>query len=529
MKVPDINSKNSFKWLFALIIVFYSILYTNYLIKDPILSRDDLLLILPLKSIYTFTDYINAVKNNYVLDFQPVRDLTFYINVKLNDLAGISTFHLFNFILFIFSIYLVRNLLRVLGFSVVSVLVSTTFYAAHPLMVSSVGWISARKHILALVFILLALIDVLKKKDITLKSILYYFLSILSHQIFILLPCWFWIYFAIKKNRIGLIKLAVMSVLGVLVLFVGVLKTFYLEMGNVTYKYFHWTENISRYVLSIGRSLIQIIFPYSISTDYYQGSILNLIGIPLLILGLFALYKGKNRQNAILWMLLAFLSHVLTCITFINDTYLYLPLICLLISLNYYFQENPLLRVRVREKYFILGLMLILLTMKTIGASQMWRSDKDLWQYSYKNEESPYTSIVLGSYLLKHNEELGLEFIVWGVNNYDLISNQNIFNFFIETIYKSNLSTQKKIKIFKDCYVDFDVYKAFYALTLLEGSETQLKDGVSLLKPLLKKINIYQTTQTKGMTIIEILKKICLKSNAQGQACFELGIEYQKE
>ena len=522
MKLSKIHS--SFLYLFVCLVfgVFYSVLYFNYLQKDPILGRDDVLLVYPLKSISTLNQYVTDVKNNTILDFQPIRDLTLYLNIKTIEWSGISTFHITNFVLFLFSIFLFMKLLDALEFLRNQIIWSGILFASHPLMVSSVGWISARKHSLGLVFLLLCLLSFIKHRKITIFSILCYAFSILSHQIFILFPAWLFLYARCKKIKLDKVRSLVLSFIGLVVLFLGVLKTFFLEMGNVTYKHFHWYENISRYVLSVGRSVSQVILPISISGDYYQGSILNLLGIPLLILCLFFIYKSKNRLDPFLWIGLAAVVHIPTYIAFTNDTYLYLPLICVIVSANYYFL-NMSFQINSKIKFASLLFYISLLLTKTISASQMWRSDLDLWRYSYSNEPSPFNSILYGTHLLKYDEKVGLEFIIWGANNYDLIGNKAVFFSFLDIISRSSLPIQKKIEVFKDCYRDHEIYKAYYGRSLLEGTNEQMLLGINILKPLLKDEKSYPPG-SQGTTIIQSIKQLCLDHKDKIQVCKDLGL-----
>jgi membrane-bound metal-dependent hydrolase YbcI (DUF457 family) len=316
-----------------------------------------------------------------------------------------------------------------------------------------------------------------------------------------------------------------MSTLGLSVLIIAITKTFYLEMGNVTYKQYHWTENVSRYVLSVGRSVVQVFFPITISTDYYQGSILNIAGIPFLIIGLYVLFKGKNRNDSLLWIGLAVLSHILTYIAFINDTYLYLPLVCVLISVNFYFINNPLPINKITSSCIVLFCFGLLVT-KTLNASQMWRSDKELWQFSYLNEGSPHSSLLLGSYLLKHDEKLALELIEWGAKNYSLSGNRIAYIFFLETINESNLPIQKKIQIYSDCFVDHDANKAFFASALLKGTNDQMIRGVEMLNPILKKISKQKELVSYLPKILKEIKIDCTNDKAKSWTCQELNLTY---
>ena len=528
LKLETMKVNKFYFGLCFFIALSHGLLYYNYFQYDPVLARDDTTLILPLKDVGSFFEYVKAVRSNAILDFQPIRDLSFLVNIKIIQLTNISTFHITNFALFILSIFLFIRLLDILGFSRYQIVSSSLIFSAHPIMVSSVGWISARKHSLALVFVLFALHNYFKHKKLTFTSIVFYFLSILSHQIFILFPAWILLHSKIKKQKVELGRFAFMSVFGgtVLVMALGFLKEIGgLDRVNVSYKSFTFMENISRYVISAGRTVVQIFFPVSISAEYYQGSVLGIAGIPVLILFILLLYKSKNREDSLLWISLAVLFHLPIFVTFINDTYIFMTLICTIVSLSYYFKNNPL-NINSKIKTVSLIICLFLLMTKTFSASQMWKSDLSLWQYSHKNEGSPYTSIILGSQLLKHNEKLALEMIVWGVSNYDISINWNIFIFFLTSIHSSSLPVQQKIKILSDCYKVHEVYEAFYALTLIEGNYEQMKEGIKRMKPVLEHIKILENQNIKGITIISELRSLCRIVSEKGQACAELGVAY---
>jgi hypothetical protein len=163
---------------------------------------------------------------------------------------------------------------------------------------------------------------------------------------------------------------------------------------------------------------------------------------------------------------------------------------------------------------------------KTLNASQMWRSDKDLWQYSYENEKSPFTSIILGAYLFKYNEKVALDFMVWGVKNYDIRSNKLIFYLFMENIYKSTIPIQKKIQILNECYTDHQLYREFLAVALLEGTEDQMNKGIEILKPDMKFIDTFEKREVQGISTVKAIKSLCLRLKSKERACIELNVEY---
>jgi hypothetical protein len=293
-------------------------------------------------------------------------------------------------------------------------------------------------------------------------------------------------------------------------------------MGNVTYEDYTLAENISRYVLSVGRSMSLLLVPISISAAYDQGNLLNLAGIPLIVLTLFLFRKGK--EDTLLWLLLAALSHILTYIAFVHDTYLYLTLICLLVAGNFYFQNNPL-KLAKEGKLAIPLIFLAFFTYKTIDASKMWLTDLGLWQYSHANEKSPYSAIILASHLMPHDEELGLSFLEWGAENFNFFSHRPLLIFFLHTVYTSSIPIERKIKILEDSSIDHEIYKGYLGLTFLEGSHQQMEKGVAILKPLLLPESEY-TPDSEGIKILKSIKYLCKNIPGKAEACDRLGITY---
>ncbi|MES2527848.1 MAG: hypothetical protein V4598_12215 [Bdellovibrionota bacterium] len=516
------NLKKYFDFaFFGALALFFIVVYSHYWLTDPVLQRDDILLIRPLDQIRSFGEYLQFAMNNTVLDVQPLRDLTLWINLKFQHMLGYPFFHAVNFLIFFVSIILFRKLLKVLEFSSQAIYLSLLIYSIHPVMVSATGWISARKHSLALVFLLLSLISFIKEKKITIPMIGWFFLSVLSHQIFILFPVWVFLYSKYKKFPQDKTKFSILAAVGFLLFALGTYKTFVMGMGNTTYETFSFFENISRFILSSGRAMSLLLFPVSISGAYDQGHPLNLLGIPLIVMTMAVFYKQK-AWDSLLWILLGALAYALTYIAFVNDTYLYLPLICLLIAFNYSFRARPLKLPSV-IKNFVLIFCLSLLVLKTISASKMWKSDLDLWRYSWENEGSPYSQIQLSQSLIPLDQEKGIEFLRAGARNFDLVSHREILKYFLTTIYTSNLPIEKKIEIMKECYVDHIIYNSWYGLTLAEGNDFEMREGTGMLKKVLEPEENY-VEGSDGRKIYASLKYLCRNFPGKDVVCKELNI-----
>ncbi len=513
--------KHSDYFIFILIIIFFAFLFKDYWTTDTVLTRDDLPIIVPLSKVESFTDYFRLVKNNTILDVQPVRDLSLLFNLAVLNLTGKPWFRGFNFIIFSLILLLTIRLMKRLNFGKPAIYFSLLILAMHPVMVSATGWISARKHTLALLFLLLALVSFLKDKKITRSVNLWFLLSVLSHQIFILFPLWLLIYFKFLNIKVPRARLCTLIAVGMIGFIPAFFKTFVFKMGNTMFMRESLGENISRAVLSIGRAVSQLVFPVSLSAVYDQGNPLNLIGIPVLILTLAFFYKKKS-MTALTWLSLAALAFAPTLFTFVNDTYLYLPFISSLIACNYYFAENPVKLPRPLI-YSFLFVFIGLLSVKTISAAGMWRSDFELWKYSFENEKSPYTKILLSRSVIPVQPEYGLELLIEGVKGFDLSTNENVTSFFLPKIYTSPLPIQRKIEIFRECYIDSILYQSYFGLTLAEGNEAQMWEGIKILKKVLQPEESYPEG-SDGRKIYAGLKYLCKNFPGKEVVCSELAI-----
>ncbi len=498
------------KYLKAIILLVVMCVHFQYVRFDTMLNRDDNVLIPPLSRIENFSGYVSAVKLNQILDVQPVRDLTFLINIKIHEWTGFSSFHLFNLIFFLIAILLVGRLLETLKFQRSTVLTGMAIFAFHPLMVSAVGWVSARKHTLAIIFALLAIIDFIKKEDVTLKGAVWYFLSILSHQIFCLLP--FWILFMAwnKQWKLNWKKFGVMIALAWSVVILATVKTFLLNTGNTVYLKPDYLTNISRYVLSIGRSFTLIVLPVSVSAFYWQGSLWNITGIPLLIGFLFTLYRHPLRNKTLPWMLLAMLAHLPTYIAFVNDTYLYLTLICTIVCAGYLF-ESPVFSNR--NRLILTTVILALLLVKTISISSMWRNTQNMWSTSYDNEPSPHNAIGISGFVKDPQEALSL--LSWGAKNYDF-EDRNLMNYFFTSVIHAPVDRAKKVRIFEESLRDDPKYKSTFAFFLLEGDDNEIQRGISLLKEVIAGKIVPSDFENKLFQACKKNNTICEQLNIPG-------------
>lgn len=519
MKISEQQIKKITPYLLSLIGIFYLIVYFPLLKNDPFLQRDDLRIVSPLEAVSDFAGYVEAVKTDLIPDVQPIRDLSYFANIKVFALTGLKTFHLTNLLLLTVCIFLFMKILTHLKFSPKAVLFGTLLFAFHPILVSGFGWISSRKHVLGLLFIFLAIDQILKKEKLNLVSVLSYLAAICSHQIFIFFPAWVLVYFKGYKIKLDKRLYAVMIIGGVIVFSIGFFKTFYIGTGDDSYALYSLSEHISRSVLSAGRAATLIMSPVVIAAVYGQGSFYNLIGIALFIIYFFLIYKSKTSKDSFIWVTLAVLTFGPSLIAFVNDTYLYLPLATFIISTLF------LVRDHINKFAPVALLIVILFAIKTVTASKMWRSDLDLWQYSYEQEHAPYSSMQLGNVLLKHDKKLALEYLIAGAKDFDLISHHPLMTTFAFAIFNSDLPFDKKLSIFEECYVEHEIYKGIYALTLIQGGTQHQVKGLEILKSIIVPGRNFEAGST-GDRLVSNIRETCSRFADRSYICQELRINY---
>ncbi len=111
----------------------------------------------PLFEIKSPLEYINMLANFEVIDFQPVRDLTFFFDIYIFNHFGIVSFATTNVILWgLAGYFLFRIFSRFLKEKEFQAMVWTIAFLVYPLFSQAVPWGMARKHILAFFFIVWA-------------------------------------------------------------------------------------------------------------------------------------------------------------------------------------------------------------------------------------------------------------------------------------------------------------------------------------------------------------------------------------
>lgn len=408
--------------LFALM-CFY-VLYFDLVKSDPILKYDDELLLYPLKTISSVKEYFYFIKTGKITDLQPIRDLSLWFDIQLIRKFNYFGFHFTNLLIWIISLFNIKKLFQkfikkdqitylLLGLIIVS-----------PVSVASVSWIAARKHLLSLMFILLAhnsFIYYFEKKSIRtlILTCVYFALALFSQPINSLFVVWAvtYSYFDFKeKGRIEKktvwLNLILMQISAtVLLLNRQYYSTSYLIMSKGVTKYLQLSiyERISRSILALGRYFYNSILPTSVGvTTYFEGSVENLIGLILIPFFGLIVYKNTNPKNA--------KAIILSLLHFIY------PLIIVVVLATNIFGSNTYLINSMLGIYLIAGILASELSSKLISVIAIFSvliffniknsiqitgslfNDHDMWAYSVEKEPTASGLASLARYKIIRNE-----------------------------------------------------------------------------------------------------------------------------
>jgi hypothetical protein len=341
----------------------------------PILSRDDHSLLDPLHQLHSPGEYVAAVRAGRVLDLQPLRDLSFWLDFELSRLVSHDTLHFTNVALWVLIVLVLRAVSR-------SDAVAAAF-ALHPVFVGSVAWISARKHLLTCLLILLAthLVEKLERRREALLAWLLYLASLLAQPIAVLWPAWVWLRSRFsridRRRKLDLLALACLPLTAAALW----ANLHYYSRGTK----FAAAGGAGISLLSLGRSFFNLIAPARLAAMYDPASPFNLLG--LLLLPLFA-WVAIRRMGQSAWLWLAYFAFPLAIVTaritniFVSDTYLLLPgagLAILLARSGAVEKVSPVAG----------GAVLVALSLLSVREARAWTSDEALWQHACASEGAP--------------------------------------------------------------------------------------------------------------------------------------------
>lgn len=316
--------------IFLVLLISLIIVYGRLLHRDYFLYADDFMIVEHAKKIKDIFQYLENLSSFNTLDFQPVRDLTFWFDYYCfggnNHPERFTQMNLFYW--GIFCLVCFKYFSKKFNHQTASFL--AILIAIYPTFTWSVAVIAARKHILAAIFSVLYLSQQ-EKKEQTFKSLFlamtYYVLSVLSNPITVFVPIgaqltslqkeW-------KRNyKIFLMWLALVSLMFFTNYFYY--QAFFRKINVETLT----SPDIGLMISAFGRYWFQLAIPVKFSIFYASGSVSEFIGLLLFVTTALMAFKLLEREKFLQIFLLIFsvlfIPIVRVSHNFICDHYLILP------------------------------------------------------------------------------------------------------------------------------------------------------------------------------------------------------------
>ncbi|HNI98235.1 MAG TPA: hypothetical protein PL169_19355 [Leptospiraceae bacterium] len=398
-------------YFFILLLISF-ILYWEPAYRAPILNFDDRQLLIPMANVRSIYDYISLWQGNMIMDLQPVRDLSYFLEYRLAAVQGIGIHpQAFNVLLWISACFFAVKIFRMQGFADLESKLAGLFLSVHPVAVNSIAWSSGRKHVLSLFFISIASWLWLRwlhseKRGVPFSAVLFYILSCLSQPINAGWVLWagltVYLFHDSVSQRNEKIRNSAVPIILCLI------------SGIITVSLNVWYYSSSRYSVGLGtkfvdegfaavpnrffifgRFLFQLLIPFRPSiTSYDPSSWLSVIGIIILPLFIFAVWKlNENRKQIIVWSFFTLLPLITvngpSNQHFGWDTYLLTPLLgwTMILGLTL---RNISEKYNASDRNLLIIILSFILIFSVIAktASEAWKDDESLWKRAVETEGS---------------------------------------------------------------------------------------------------------------------------------------------
>ena len=458
--------------MFGGVLALLAWLYFPLLRDDPLLSRDDLTLLAPLRGVHSVGDYAALLGTPALMDLQPLRDASYLLDLWLGARLGHSTFHLTSFVLFGLLLLAAWRLFEALApgwpaFTAVVVM------ALHPVWGTGLAWVAARKHLLACLLLTLATERLLqfvargRARDAAL-AVGCFCCSLLAHPIGLGWP----LFALVLLRRPHWLVLS------------GAVASLTMMAANVWYYTGPYAANggVEKYapgfhpgvsLLALGRAFFNLTAPVALATSYTPGAVWNLVGLGALVLTCALLLRDGAWRRTGPWLLYAALplGVVLVRMTnvFLADTYLFSPGVGVLAAVLVAQQAWGL---RGRRAVFSVAVAAApLLVFESAALAHSYTSEAALWARAWEVEESPDALAHHAAYVLDAGREeealvLALRLAEWDParRNLGWLLGRAI-------VTQSRLGPEEKAALFEAHPVDDAWFHYFHAQVALQQGD----------------------------------------------------------
>lgn len=396
--------------LFVTFICFYNAIDNNFVNWD-----DD-------RNFYENPLVTNITKDNFwkntkeifssdvIGNYNPLPIWTFAIEKLQFGFDNPAAWHLNNILLHLLCVFLVYQIVVLLGISWRGALLTALLFGIHPMRVESVAWITERKDVLFGAFYLAALLQYIKLK-LDSKSIrwiwiiIFFTLSLFSKIQAVSLPISMlaidyyldgkWTFSDFKTRIFQKIPLFLLS------LVFGILGLITLSLfGSLSIKeditYFNFIQRIFLGAFSFIVYLVKSIIPYRLSPLYpYPASFPWYFYPSILIIptAVYILYKSYiNEKKAIFFGLVFFIVNIIFLLQilgagqgYLADRFTYIGYLGLFFIAGFYF-DNWLTKgiYKPVTLWSFSTIILFIYGLMTINQNKIWKNSETLWTHVLK-------------------------------------------------------------------------------------------------------------------------------------------------
>jgi len=385
--------------------VFANTLTNGFVFDDRLLITDQSYLLRNLKNILSPSVSMVFQDKTAASFYRPILMFSYFIDYNLWNGKPFG-FHLSNLIFHLAGVLLVFYLVNLLLKDAVLAFFAGLAFSIHPLQSEAVAWISGRNDPLMLVFILLSFAFYVKLGGVPadrragplLGLCLSFFLALLTKESAVIFPLAFLGYdwLVREKSPFGREAIKPYFYLALTLIFYFVLKSWLIK-NETWFADFSWVR-LSDVPLVYGFYLSKLAFPGNFAVFPFvnlRPDMLSylLSSVPFLLL-VFSLFFFRKRSPlfafGIWWAFIALLpvSGLITVPITVMEHRIYSAMFGLVLAfaaflayLKKYISKTPI--------YFLVTLLLIYFSWKTVERSTFFRDETTLWEITVSN--NPYS------------------------------------------------------------------------------------------------------------------------------------------
>lgn len=477
------------------VLVSCLLVYFPVISKNALIYFDDPEVVWIMQRVSTMEDYFNLRRESVIVDLQPVRDFSYWVEYKVKEKLDIYNPYIVNVLIWFLVLFGLKILLGLYNFDYLFSLFVVLYISVHPVAVNSVAWISARKHLLAALFLVWASYCWLsflnnKKKRYSVLTVMFFLLGCLSQPIIIFWPIWL-VLTAYNRDKLR-IKASTVSLViflcSVISLLIGCANYIYYNSSQYTE---HLLGGVSKFsdetysifaarLLVLGRYFFQLLIPISPSIASYNiGAPGGIIGLGFLVLFGFFIYKSKPHlvSEGLVLMALPLLTVTIKLTHHVGwDTYLLSSLLGWAITVGLIFQLKILSPARWVAFSLMLSLLFIL-GFKSYRQVTYWTDESKLWQVAAETESTPFVLASYTGYLTNNSTNFPLAWENAMILRKVAPQNPRLPYILGKIIYMSPAwSVKEKEKLFEDYKIESPWYYFYWSVLSASQGHYELAD-----------------------------------------------------